>query len=336
MKRLSLTGALRRGDFRLDVDTDIPAAGVTGVFGASGAGKTSLLRCLAGLEADADPTPPHRRRIGYVFQRPALFPHLDVRGNVHYGWRRAGREADVDAIVARLGLEPLLTRRPATLSGGEAQRVAIARALAMAPTLILMDEPLASLDRPRKDDLLPYLDGVCAETKTPIVYVSHDVDEICRLCDHLLVMEDGRVVAEGELQATLTRTDIAVLGGANAGTVIPANCRERDAADGLARYGFSGGEIIAPAGSGGDDVRLRIRASDVSLALQRPVASSILNVLPARVDAIDAEDRASSVVRLRCGDDILLARVTNRSLAALQLDAGDAVYAQVKSVTVRR
>ena len=196
---IPLRHKLTRGSFTLDVDVEIPDTGITGVFGESGSGKTTLLRCIAGLE-QMDGIPAHKRNVGYVFQDPALFPHLTVCGNIEYGARRATtHRVDSAPVVGMLGIGDLLDRKPGSLSGGEAQRVAIAAALLRSPDIVLMDEPLASLDRRRKDELLPYFDRLHDELAVPVIYVSHDIDEICRLCDHLILLEDGGVAADGDL-----------------------------------------------------------------------------------------------------------------------------------------
>ena len=329
------------GSFMLDVDVGIPAQGVTGVFGESGSGKTTLLRCIAGLETGSgtDSRPPHERGVGYVFQEPQLFPHMSVEGNIEYGRRRAGADRlDKDHVVEMLGIGNLLSRKPAGLSGGEAQRVAIAAVLLRSPELILMDEPLASLDQRRKDELLPYLDRLHDELSVPIVYVSHSIDEVCRLCDHLILIEDGRVVADGELHAMLARLDIPMLTGRNAGTVINATPERHDSDYDLTLFRFSGGELLVPGkyDSTIPNMRLRIAASDVSICRTRPQKTTILNVLPADIDEIQPTGSSTDLVRLAIGDDFLVAQVTRRSVTNLDLRKGDPVFAQVKSVTVRR
>ncbi|MBT8081086.1 MAG: molybdenum ABC transporter ATP-binding protein [Gammaproteobacteria bacterium] len=333
---IRLQHTVRRGSFVLDVDAEIPDAGVTGVFGASGSGKTTLLRCIAGLEGEGGP-PVHQRNIGYVFQQPTLFPHLDVRRNLDYGARRSGSgRVDASQVIDMLGLGDLLTRRPDTLSGGEAQRVAIGAALMRSPDLVLMDEPLASLDRRRKDELLPYFDRLHDELSIPVVYVSHDIDEVSRLCDHLFVLEDGRVVANGDLFETLARVDIPQLGGRNAGVVLWAT--PVDHAHGLTRFDFGDGDIWAPGkfAISRNAMRLRIAASDVSIVRERPVQTTILNVLPATIENVHSVDEATALIRLGVGNQRLLAQVTNRSIERLGLQDGERVFAQLKSVTVRR
>lgn len=329
------------GSFILEVDIGIPAQGITGVFGESGSGKTTLLRCIAGLETGSgtDSRLPHERGVGYVFQEPQLFPHMSVEGNIEYGRRRAGADRlDKDHVVEMLGIGNLLSRKPAGLSGGEAQRVAITAVLLRSPDLILMDEPLASLDQRRKDELLPYLDRLHDELSVPIVYVSHSIDEICRLCDHLLVIDEGQIIASGELHAMLARLDIPQLSGRNAGSVIDATPERYDDDYDLTLFRFSGGEILVPGHyeTGTPNLRLRIAASDVSICRTRPQKTTILNVLPAVIDEVQPTDSSSDLIRLAIGEEFLVAQVTRRSVTNLDLSNGDEVFAQVKSVTVRR
>lgn len=337
---IALRHTLRRPDFELNVDVRIPAAGITGLFGESGAGKTTLLRCIAGLESGSshDKRPVHRRGIGYVFQKPQLFPHLDVRGNIEYGRRRVkSPQTDAAQVIELLGLNGLLDRKPSSLSGGEAQRVAIASVLLRSPRLVLMDEPLASLDRRRKEELLPYLDRLHDELSIPMIYVSHSIDEVSRLCDHLLLIDNGRIVASGELHAVLSRVDLPLLDGGNAGCVIDAWPQRFDKAFNLTELAFSGGVLTVPGRYEMRDrsVRLRIAAQDVSLCLSRPDGTTILNVIESRIDEINDVGPSSALVRLAAGDDYLLAMITRRSVSRLDLTIGDRVFAQVKSVTVR-
>lgn len=343
---------LRREGFSLDVDIEVPMQGVTGIFGESGTGKTSLLRCIAGLEQAAvgrlvvagevwqdgeSGRPIHERNIGYVFQEPRLFRHLDVRGNLEYGQRRTqGRDVDVDDVVGLLGLEDLLGRRPDTLSGGEAQRVAIARALLRAPRFVLMDEPLASVDRGRRDEILPFLDRLHADLELPIIYVSHSIDEVARLCDQLLVMDGGKIVASGGLQQVLLQTGLPGFGGEEAGAVIQARVADYDHHYDLTRVAFDGGEMwISGRHDADTELRLRIRANDVSLCRERPSQTTILNVLPGTIESIAVDSEASELVHLVLGKERILARVTRRSSAELGLQIGDRVMVQIKSVAVK-
>ena len=353
---IGLRYVVERDAFVLDVELGLPMRGITAVFGPSGAGKTTLLRCIAGLEAatssrltvagetweDSDSgisRTVQQRSVGYVFQEPRLFHHLDVRANIEYGVKRrsATGGAGFEHVVDLLGLDALLGRRPAELSGGEAQRVAIARALLCAPRFVLMDEPLASLDQRRRDEILPFLDRLHTEQAIPIIYVSHNIDEVCRLCDHLVVIEEGRVVAEGGLQDVLVRTDVAAIGGDHAGSVIEGAVVGYDGDDELTLLEFSGGTFRVPgrAGRAGDSVRLRIRAADVSLCRAKPADTTILNVLPAVIEAVGGGAGPSVLVRLVVGSDRIVARVTRRSVRELGLGAGDELFAQVKSVAVR-
>ena len=332
---IGLRHKVRKGDFSLDVDLDIPDTGITGVFGESGSGKTTLLRCIAGLEGKSG-LPTHRRNVGYVFQQPTLFSHLDVAGNIDYGMKRA-RTARVDrqSVIDMLDIGGLLQRSAGSLSGGEAQRVAIAAALLRSPDLVLMDEPLASLDRRRKDELLPYFDRLHDELSVPAIYVSHDIDEVSRLCDHLVILDQGRVAAHGSLFDVLSRVDIPQLADRNAGVVLWAVPVDHE--DGLTKFDFSDGDIWVPGEfpRGRNPMRLRIAATDVSIARERPTQTTILNVLRATVEEIHEVDKARALVRLGVGNQDLLAQVTNRSVARLTLKEGDRVFAQVKSVTVR-
>jgi molybdate transport system ATP-binding protein len=349
---ISVRYELQRSDFSLDVGVDIPMRGITGVFGESGAGKTALLRCIAGLERrasgrlviaeeiwqdEAISRPVHEREIGYVFQEPRLFAHLNVRQNIEYGQRR-GRREDVgfDEAVELLGLRHLLERSVDTLSGGEAQRVAIARALLRSPRVVLMDEPIASLDRARRDEILPFLDRLHAVLSIPVIYVSHSIDEVIRLCDYLLVMERGRIVASGKTQDVLLRTDLPMLGGEEAGAIIHAKALVHDPEDGLTKIAFDGIEMWVPgAYDTGARLRLRIRANDVTISRENPGPSTVLNVLPASIESIDADGESSELVRLAIGSEYILARITRRSRAQLDLRPGEPVLAQIKSVAVK-
>lgn len=352
---------LARRDFTLDVDLALPDSGVTALFGPSGCGKTTLLRALAGLERGAGRVavgasiwqddaagafvPPHRRALGYVIQESALFPHLDVAANLAYGQRRAGADGarvDLPALVDLLGIGALMGRRPATLSGGERQRVAIARALATGPRLLLMDEPLAALDAPRKAEILPWLERLSRTLALPVLYVTHAIDEVARLADHLVLLDAGRVRATGPLTELLARPDLAWAGPDEAGVVLHAVVAGHDEHYALSRLHFAGGDLWlgrVPHGLG-EAVRVRVPARDVSLVREAPGATSILNVLPAEVLALHGLG-ATVTVRLACVDGAdpghgspLLARITRRSADALALEPGLRLYAQVKGVSL--
>lgn len=353
-----ITAAFRQAwqDFSLDVALELPGRGVTAFFGVSGSGKTTLLRCIAGLErADSGRlvvngevwqddaagvfVPVHRRALGYVFQEPSLFAHLDVRRNLDYGQGRvpaAQRRVSLDQAINLLGIEKFMQRRPDSLSGGERQRVAIARALVTSPRLLLMDEPLASLDMQRKADLLPYLERLHGELDIPVLYVSHAPDEVARLADHLVLLEAGRVTAAGATRELMTRLDLPLAHGDAAAAVIAATVTHLEPAWQLAHLVFPGGQISLPSQAlqPGQHVRVRIQARDVSLTLQRQEGSSVLNVFAAIVTGLADDSPGQVMVALDAGGNTLLARITRKSAAALQLQPGSRVYAQVKGVAV--
>jgi molybdate transport system ATP-binding protein len=294
--------------------------------------------------------PTHRRAIGYVIQEAALFPHLDVHRNLVYGMNRVApeqRHIPLDQAVDLLGITHLLARRPVSLSGGERQRVAIARALLTSPRLLLMDEPLAALDGARKAEILPYLERLHRELAMPIVYVTHAMDEVARLADHLVVLQAGRVLAAGPLAEVLSRTDLALASADDAGVVLQARVVDHDTPYGLTRLALAGAELWvgAVAQPPGQPVRVRVLARDVSVARSAPSDSSIVNVLPVTLMEFGA-DRATALLGLTLGHGAsvaerlhaprLLARITRRSLDTLALRPGDALYAQVKGVSLMR
>jgi molybdate transport system ATP-binding protein len=345
----------RQGAFALDVAFDAPS-GITALFGPSGAGKTTIVNAIAGLlrpdhgRIVADGTmlldtaagtfvPRHRRRAGTVFQEGRLFPHLDVRQNLLFGrWfaPRGAPRADIGHIVDLLGIGHLLTRRPALLSGGEKQRVAIGRALLAAPRLLLMDEPLASLDAARKEEILPYLARLRDDVRIPILYVSHAVPEVARLATTVVALADGRVLRSGPAPAVLS--DPALFPGMDAdeaGAVLSARLVAH-CPDGLSELAISGGRLLVPALAAppGAHLRVRIRARDVMLATVRPEGISALNLLVATVAGIGRSDGAMVEVALAIGDDRLTARITMRSLAALRLAPGSRCFTLLKSVAV--
>jgi molybdate transport system ATP-binding protein len=354
MSEATILLALRRAGFALEVDLSLELEGILGVYGPSGAGKTTLLRCLAGLERDATGSiaigpstwqdsatgqflPPHRRGIGYVAQEPSLFEHRTVHGNLEYGWRRRGGDHDTfEQIVALLALAPLLKRRITGLSGGERRRVAVGRALVARPQLLLLDEPTANLDMRTRAELLPYLERIHDETDVPVLLVSHVVDDIARLADRVVLLDEGRVAAVGSLEDILTRVDLSPALAPGAESVITAQVADHDEAYHLTRLTFSGGDVWVPREpfATGSVVRVRVAARDVSLTLERPAATSILNLLDASVQAIVDVNAAQVLVRLDVAGTPLLARVTRRSAHALGLEPGTPVVAQVKSVAL--
>jgi molybdate transport system ATP-binding protein len=346
---------LQRSDFLLDVELALPSRGVSALFGPSGCGKTTVLRALAGLERVAGRValaeevwqddaiglfvPTHRRAIGYVIQEAALFPHLDVRGNLDYARRRAcDARVALDPVVELLGIGALMARRTDTLSGGERQRVAIARALAAGPRLLLMDEPLAALDAARKAEVLPYLERLHRELALPIIYVSHALDEVARLAHQLVLIEHGRVVATGGLSEVMARLDLPTARGESAGVVLDAVLAERDTQWQLVRLQV--GEEMSvwardPGLELGRKVRLRLLARDVSLARAPQTGTSIGNQLRGTVESIADDDHpALALVLVRIGTSPVVARLTRRSAHALRLEAGMPVWAQVKTVAL--
>ena len=353
---------LARADFSLDVDLQLPGPGVTALFGPSGCGKTTCLRALAGLEraegsvrvngevwqedgkdgATGRWLPTHQRALGYVFQEASLFAHLDVRRNMEYGMRRRpassyGPRHELEQAVELLGLGALLARMPHTLSGGERQRVAIARALAASPRVLLMDEPLAALDAARKAEVMPYLERLQRLLSIPVVYVSHSPDEVARLASHLVLMDKGRVTAQGPTAALMARADLPLAHGDAAATLAQGRVAGHDASDHLLTVDIAGGRlhlISTRARLPGESVRLRVLARDVSVARTRAPDSSILNLLPARITQLAPDGPGQVLVALDAGGTALLARITQRSCTALALAVGQDVFAQVKGVAL--
>lgn len=344
----------RLGAFHLDVDFQVPMQGITALFGPSGCGKTSILRSIAGLQHMQGKVvvgddvwqdgrhfrPPHKRPIGYVFQEASLFQHLSVRKNLSYGERRSkDSKASIrfDDVVQLLGLSHLINRHPAHLSGGERQRVSIGRALLSQPRLLLMDEPLSALDRMAKDEILPYFEALHASLALPIILVSHDISEVERLADHLVALKEGRVVSSGPLNLALTDPALPFGRDRDSAAVLPATVSRKDD-DGIVVLDVLGTEILV-IGDGlqpGRAVRVRIAASDVSIARQRPASSSILNMVTARIVGIDEVGSAEANVRLSLADKNgfdFLARLSRRSLGRLDLQVGESVVAQIKSVS---
>src|SRR3989344_4763740 len=330
--------------FELDVDLALPGRGVTALFGHSGSGKTTCLRCVAGLERAGEAylevngerwqdsasglfVPTHERALGYVFQEASLFPHLTARRNLEYGLRRVKtdqRRVDWDHVVKLLGSEHLLERLQGTLSGGELQRVGIARALLTSPRLLLMDEPLAALDLRRKNEILPYLERLHDELDIPVLYVSHAPDEVARLADHLVLLDQGRALASGRVGELLARLDLPMAQADDAGVVIQAEVCSYNADYQLLSLGFAGSELRMQVAhrpvAVGKPIRFKVQARDVSLALEKPVHSSILNVLPVTVVAeVPADNGAHVLVQLDMHGTPLLARITRFSRDQLEL-----------------
>lgn len=367
----------RRGAFRLQAEFVLPTPGVVALFGRSGCGKTSLSHAIAGLlepdhgriELDGlvlldtaadEAVPAERRQIGYVFQDARLFPHLSVAGNLAYAQRRAERRARIggaaiaaaaarrragypsrETVVELLGLRSLLERRPYSLSGGERQRVAIARALLSEPRLLLLDEPLASLDAARREEVLPYLEILRDEIAVPIIYVSHQFDEVLRLATHVVLLEAGRILAQGDLGAISLLPELrAIIGPDAVGAILAAEVLGRDADSGLLRVRIGAGELQLRAGGHdaagpGEILRVQVLARDVIIASEEPRAISVRNHLRGVVAALAGDDAETDLISIDIGGVILLARVTHAATRALGLRPGLPVWALVKSVTLR-
>jgi len=346
----------QQGNFCIDAAFVSREVGVTALFGRSGAGKTSLVNMVAGLvrpdhghivvngrtlydAAKSLYVAPEKRRMGYIFQDGRLFPHLSVKSNLTYGMRLippAERHVALDDVVDLLGIDRLLHRRPAKLSGGEKQRVAIGRALLTSPALLLMDEPLASLDKRRKSEVLPFLSRLCGELSTPILYVSHSLEEVLNLVDTMVLMDDGHVAAAGPVEDIISRSDLQHLTGAeDLGTVIATTVDEH--ADGLTRLGFQDEVLWVPRikASKGSHVRVYIAARNVAIALQRPRDTSVQNIFPGEIKSIASSPGGLLDVRLNIGRP-LVARITPRANQALSLSPGKRVFALVKSASVSR
>jgi molybdate transport system ATP-binding protein len=348
---------LERGSFALRADLDLPGQGITVLFGPSGCGKTTLLRCVAGLEPTSTGRvclgaevwqddhvgirlPTWQRNLGYVFQEASLFEHLDVRRNLEFGLSRtraAGGRLALAATIELLGIGHLLERRAEQLSGGERQRVAMARALATQPRLLLLDEPLAALDQARRQEIMPWLERLRDELSIPMLYVTHSVDELARLANHLVLMHNGHIQAAGPVQELMTAMDSPGLGGEEASTLLHARVDALDSPWHLARASFGAGHIwIRDSGYRlGAQVRLRVLARDVSVQLHEPSGTSIQNQLQAVVESItDDLHPSQAMLRLCVGESRLLARLTRKSVSSLGLRPGQRVWALVKSVAV--
>lgn len=355
-KSLSIQLRLEHHQFSLDLALCVPLRGITVLFGPSGSGKTSLLRCLAGLEKAQGMIqlgdeiwldskrqyfrPTWQREIGYVFQEASLFEHLTVRDNLYYGLKRVQTRlggVSLDEAVRLLGIERLLGRSVQSLSGGERQRVAIARALATQPKLLLLDEPLASLDLSRRREVLPWLERLHDELSMPIVYVTHAVDELARLADYVVLLEQGRIRAYGPLAEMSRSRELALAIGEEAGIISKAIVILRDEAHHMVQLQFGGAKLwVRDQGLVvGQTVRIRILARDISLTKTVQEDTTIQNHLLGEIESVDSFlHPAQAVVRVRCKQEILLAHVTHRSLQRLALDVGAPVWCQVKSVAL--
>ncbi len=345
----------RHPAFFLDVDITIPGKGITAIFGVSGSGKTTLLRCIAGLENACHGlltihqetwqdsrtfVPTHKRSLAYVFQESSLFPHLTAHGNLSYAIKRSDKGVSktlYQDVIDTMGIASILTKFPEQLSGGERQRVAIARALLTQPKLLLMDEPLASLDTQRKQEILPYLETLRQTIQTPILYVSHSMNEVTRLADHIVVLDQGKVSTQGNVTDVFSRIDLPFRLGEETGVIFNGTVSKHDSQWNLACITFSGGQLWSSTinTSIGETIRIRILAKDVSLTLSNHSDTSILNRLKVEVVGFsDCTNKSMLLVRLRLGENFLIARITRRSQTHLQLEIGKTVWAQIKSVAL--
>jgi molybdate transport system ATP-binding protein len=357
------TGAIRArfqldyGDFSFDVDLVLPGSGVTVLLGPSGCGKTTLLRCMAGLEhppqgkfsvngyawQDSDNklfVPTHQRNLGYVFQEANLFPHLTVLDNLRFGLKRVSKQTSSDdkltVITELLGINLLLGRRPDRLSGGEKQRVAIARALVLNPAILLLDEPLASLDTRRKQEVMPYLLTLQQEFAIPIVYVTHSQHEAVQLADYLVLLENGRVQACGRVTETLGRIDLPLSKEKEAAVVWHAVITHHEPDFRLTHIDCDGASLSLPMVDAppGTRLRVQIHARDVSLTLQAPSQTSILNVLPATITGMTEDQEGQTFVQLQVGQQSLLSHVTRKSAKLLALKPDLPVFVQIKGTSL--
>jgi molybdate transport system ATP-binding protein len=340
--------------FKLHLDCELPDRGITAIYGPSGSGKSTLLDCVSGLRRpvagsvirfrdqrwqDADHfTPPWQRRIGYVFQDARLFPHLSVQQNLDYALaRRPQADAiSVDKVTQWLELADLLPSTPDTLSAGQKQRVAIGRALLTAPHLLLLDEPLANLDATASGQCLACLQHLGEELDLPMLYVSHDIEEVSQLADHLLLLEQGRIADQGSLLDLCGRLDSRLSHEEQAAAIAIGTIKRHDGEFGLTELDVEGQAVYVNhlPQAVGQQRRLRIPARDVSICRQRPAHSSILNILPVTLSEIEQSGDARILLRLSLGSQYLLARITRRSAANLQLQVGDELFAQIKSAAL--
>jgi molybdate transport system ATP-binding protein len=345
-----------RGDsgFDLQLDCELPLTGITAIYGPSGSGKSTLLDCIAGLRQPSGDSvirvndrvwhgpgvaiPPWQRRIGYVFQDARLFPHLNVQQNLDYALQRnpATGEITLEQVIVWLELDALLSRSTQTLSAGQKQRVAIARALLSSPQLLLLDEPLANLDHSARQQCLRCLQKLSSELRLPMLYVSHDIEEVSQLADQLVLLDRGRLVENGSLLSLCNRLDTRLSHEEQAAAIVTATVAQHDTNFGLTELSVDGHALFvnhlphAP----GQTRRVRIPARDVSVCRTRPQDSSILNILPVTVTEIENTDAARLLLRLSLGSQFLLARITRKSAAELKLQVGDPIYAQIKSAAL--
>ncbi len=342
--------------FELDVRFELAATGITALYGKSGAGKTSILRCIAGLErqgcctisyADsAWQTPdnkvflaPEQRQLAYIFQDNRLLPHLKIRDNLHYAFQRrfATHGPSMDDAIEWFGLANLLTQYPAQLSGGEARRVALARAALSAPRLMLWDEPLSGVDEAGKADLLLAIRHLQQQLACPMLYISHHIDEVSQIANHLMLLEAGKIVSQGPLIELCSRIDSSLAHEQDAAAILQCRVVGSDADFMLTELSCGDTQrlFLSDTQLQTDQlVRIRVPARDVSIALSKPTDSSILNILQTQIDALEDKHSSKVLLRLKIGEQYLLARITRKSAQQLGLHAGMSVYAQIKSVAL--
>ena len=346
-------------DFELDVDFSVRSNSVTALFGPSGAGKSTVINLIAGLQRPREgritingkvvedtqariSLSPQTRNIGYVFQQARLFPHLNVERNLLFGWRRAtdrANQTQISHLVKLLGIESLLHRKPAALSGGEKQRVALGRAILSNPDLLLLDEPLAALDHKRRDEILPYIERIRSEQQIPILYVSHSIDEVSRIADYLQIINRGKIVARGSVSEVFSRIDLyPITGRFEAGAIIDGEIARHHAALALSDISFGKQTLTVPLVDAevGESIRVRIRARDIIIARHKPEDISANNILQGQILDIRAGDGPYADLQLQCSDTRLIARITRHSAERLDLQVGATVYAVIKSVTIDR
>jgi len=354
MNSIEINVLVQRDDFTLEVNTEIAPSGVTAVFGPSGSGKTTLLRSIAGLICNAQGSirvnnvvwqneteflSTHRRGVGFVFQQPSLFEHLNVQKNIDFGLHRAKEPMppkQIQLMLDLMGIQPLLNRMPWQLSGGEQQRVAIARSLVTNPNLLLLDEPLAALGDDQRADILQFFSRTFEQLNIPVIYVSHVKDEIARLADHLILLESGKIIGQGEMKKMFTSLDLPLAQAQDAESVIETQVKDYDEKFGLVQLDLVGISlwVASPPLDKGTTVRLQIFARDISIALEKPSNSSIVNIIPVTIESLKEQGDSQVMLRLIAENSILLSRITRKSAVQLNLKPGDSVYAQIKTAAI--
>ena len=353
---ISAEFVVERDDFLMDIKLEIPSTGATVLFGPSGSGKTTFINVLSGIVKPVSGLikvgnatffdsenkinlPMEKRGIGYVFQDGRLFPHMSVEENLDFGRKRSDdKTSRKKEIIELLGLGQLLQRKPSTLSGGERQRTAIGRAILSGPSFLFMDEPLAALDFARKQEILPYIATLKKNLKIPIIYVSHQMEEVVRLADHLVLLENGKILDHGEIFDVINSPSLALLLGKDDKTSL-INCQvgKKQDNDGLSKLIFSGGYFLVNQSNLTplDNVRIELRAQDVAVALEKPVATSIANILEASVAKIEVSKSTHCDILLSIGNISIWARITEQSAAKLELNTGSKVFALIKSAAIK-